>query len=69
MKKTLVAVNNNNMTGAIRTINRKKCFALIKRYRKVLSKYKKTHVQVEQAYRAAFKEMTSDKFWNEYLHI
>ena len=69
MKKTLVAVNKNNMTGAIRTINRKKCFALIKRYRKVLSKYKKTHVKVEQAYRDSFKEMTTEKFWNEYLHI
>ena len=69
MKKTLVAVNKNNMTGAIRPINRKKCFALIKRYRKVLSKYKKTHAKVDQAYRDSFKEMTTEKFWRDYLHI
>ena len=69
MKKTLVAVNKNNMTGAIRPINRKKCFALIKRYRKVLSKYKKTHAKVDQAYRDSFKDMTTEKFWRDYLHI
>ena len=44
-------------------------FALIKRYRKVLAKYKKTHVEVEQAYRNAFDEMKTTKFWKEYLHI
>ena len=68
-RKTLVAVNKNGGTGAIRTINRKKCFALIKRYRKVVKRYKKTHVQVEQAYRNAFDEMRSIKFWKKYLHI
>lgn len=68
-RKTLVAVNKNGGTGAIRTINRKKCFALIKRYRKVVRRYKKTHVQVEQAYRNAFDEMRSIKFWKKYLHI
>ena len=69
MKKTLVAVNKNGGTGVRRTINRKRCFALIKRYRKVLAKYKKTHVEVEQAYRNAFDEMKTTKFWKEYLHI
>jgi hypothetical protein len=69
MKKTLVAVNDKAKVGARRTINRKKCFALIKRYRKVMKKYKKTHVQVEQQYRQQADTMKSSKFWNEYLHI
>lgn len=69
MKKTLIAVNEKAGTGVRREINRKRCFALIKRYRKVISNYKKTHVQVEQAYRDAFGEMTKVGFWKEYLHI
>lgn len=69
MKKTLVAVNENNKTGAIRTINRKRCFALIRRYRKVMSLYKRNHVKVEQAYRDSFEKMKSLKFWKEYLGI
>ena len=62
-------MNKNGGTGVRGTINRKRCFALIKRYRKVLAKYKKTHVEVEQAYRNAFDEMKTTKFWKEYLHI
>lgn len=69
MRKTLVAVNEKAGTGAIRHINRKRCFALIKRYRRVISRYKKTHVKVEQAYRASFDEMRSVEFWKNYLHI
>lgn len=69
MKKTLVAVNDKAGIGVIRTINRKKCFALIKRYRKVIKLYKNTHVQVENAYKSKFAEMTSQSFWEKYLHI
>ena len=69
MRKTLVAVNENGGTGDSITFNRKRCFALIKRYRRVLSRYKKTHVEVEKAYRDSFAEMTTTEFWKKYLHI
>lgn len=69
MRRSLLAVNEGNRTGIKRTINRKKCFALIKRYNKVMKKYKKTHKKVEQEFRNEFGNITDQKFWEKYLHI
>ncbi|MBE6879427.1 MAG: glycosyltransferase family 2 protein [Ruminococcaceae bacterium] len=69
MRKRLIAVNPNDNTACMREMNRKRCFSLISRYRKVMKKYKKTHVAVEQAYRKEFANMTTEKFWKEYLGI
>ncbi len=69
MRKSLIAVNARTKTGYERHIDRKRCFAIIKRYRKVLAKYKKTHVAVEQAYRDQFNKMGTTEFWKNYLHI
>ena len=68
-RKHLIAVNSNDNTGYLRTINRKRCFALIKRYRKVVKNYKKNHTKVEKQYRDHFAEMTTVKFWKNYLGI
>ncbi len=69
MRKRLIAVNNKDNTAVMRTINRRKCFALIKRYRKTMKNYKKNHEAVEKAYRDEFKRMTSTEFWKGYLDI
>ena len=68
-RKRLIAVNPNDSTGCLRTINRKRCFALIKRYKKVMNNYKKNHVKVEQQYKEHFSRMTTKEFWKEYLGI
>ena len=68
-RKYLIPVNPNDGTACIRTINRKRCFAMIRKYRKVMKNYKKNHAAVEAAYRNAFSEFTSETFWKEYLGI
>ena len=69
MRKHLIAVNNKDNTAVMRTINRKKCFSLIKRYRKTIKNYKKNHETVVKAYRDEFSRMTSEEFWKGYLDI
>lgn len=69
MRKRLIAVNANDNTACMREMNRKRCFSLISRYRKVMKNYKKNHKAVEQAYRKEFADMTTEKFWKEYLGI
>ena len=68
-RKKLIAVNPFERSACERTINRKRCFALIKRYVGVMRNYKKNRAAVEQAYREAFSTMVSNKFWEEYLHL
>ncbi len=68
-RKRLIAVNPNDNTACMRVMNRRKCFAAISRYRKVMKNYKKHHKAVEDAYRKAFPELVSEKFWKEYLGI
>lgn len=69
MRKHLIAYNKKDDTAVMRTINRKECFKLIKRYRKTIKNYKKNHAAVEKAYREAFPRMITEKFWREYLGI
>ena len=69
LRKNLIAYNERGNAACVRTIDRKRCFELIKRYRYVMEKYKRTHEKVERAYRKHFKEMTTEKFWKEYLDI
>ena len=69
MRRNLIAVNPNDNTACMRVINRKRCFALLKRFRKTMSNYKKNHVAVEQAYKNEFANITSKEFWKEYLGI
>ncbi len=67
LRKTLVAVNAADRTVCVRTINRKECFTLIKRYRKVTKLYRSKHQEVEQEYRLHAKNMGSNEFWKGYL--
>lgn len=68
-RKTLIAVNNHDKTGFVRTINRRRCFALIKRYRKVMKNYRKNHTKIEQQYREHFASMITMEFWKKYLNL
>ena len=68
-RKRLIALNPNDNTACMREMSRKRCFKLIKRYRKTMKNYKKNHLKVEQAYRNEFKNFTTEEFWKEYLGI
>jgi hypothetical protein len=68
-RKSLVAVNRNDKTGCVRTINRKRCFSLISRYKKTMKNYEKNHEKVNKEYREHFSKMTTVEFWKEYLGI
>lgn len=68
-RKRLIAVNKLDGTGHVRQINRKQCFKLIRRYFKVIGRYKHTHEKVEKDYRGHFNEMITEKFWKEYLGV
>ena len=68
-RKYLIAVNPNDETAHMRTINRRRCFSLLRKYRKTMKNYKKNHAAVETAYKNAFSEFISESFWKEYLGI
>lgn len=67
--RTLVAVNLSNETGVVRHMDRRRCFLLIRRWRRVMLRYRREHEKIDEAYRQAFAEMTSESFWRRYLHI
>ncbi|MDO4460013.1 MAG: glycosyltransferase [Clostridia bacterium] len=67
MRKRLLAVNPHDKTAYLREINRKRCFGLLARYRKVMGNYRKNHASVEAAYRAEFTKVTGREFWEDYL--
>lgn len=69
LRKTLVAVNPNDKTAAIRRMDRKRAFSLVSRYRKLVKKYKKDYNKVAKAYRDQMPEMVSMEFWKSYLNI
>ncbi len=68
-RKILIAVNAKDETACVRRINRRRCFRLIKRYRKVMKNYNRHHETVDRTYAEAFSVMTSESFWREYLGI
>ena len=69
LRRRLVVVNFKNKTAHLRTMDRKRCLALMTRYAKVMANYKKNNSTVRDAYRKAFGEMTSLRFWEEYLKL
>lgn len=68
-RKTLIAVDRKHGTAYVRKMSRKRCFALIKRFNKVSKNYKKNHALIEKQYSDKFAQMTTEKFWKEYLGI
>ena len=68
-RRRLIAVNPNDNTACLREIDRRRCFELIKHYIRTMENYKIRHTATERAYSKAFKTMTTEKFWKEYLGI
>ena len=65
----LLAVNPFTETAHMRTLDRKRGRALLRRSRKLFKHYKKHHIEIEKNYRDHFKEFTSVAFWEKYLGI
>ncbi len=65
----LLAVNPFNETGCLYVQDRKRFRELSRRYKKAMKYYKQHHVEIEKAYRDARDELTSEKFWREYLGL
>lgn len=68
-RKKLLVVNPHTSTGTYREMDKKRFFKLMKRNRKLMNRYKRTHEQVERDYREHRKELTSEKFWRKYLEL
>lgn len=69
LRKKLIAINPEEKTGCIRIINRKKAFHLIKRYCKVMLKYKKEKNNVTKKFEKYYSIFSSENFWKQYLGL
>lgn len=69
LRKKLIAINPEDKTGCIRTINRKKAFHLIKKYFETMSKYKKEKDKVTKKFQEYYSIFISETFWKQYLNI
>lgn len=68
-RRKLLVINPHFQTGAYREINKKEFFRIIMRRRRLYKKYDRIHERLEADYRAHKKEMTSEKFWRQYLQM
>lgn len=68
-RRRLLAVDLEGKNGNVRELNRARYRALVKRYREVMTTYRKERKHVAQAYRDAMPWLTSEEFWNEYLGL
>ena len=69
MRRSLIAINENDKTAHLRVIDRKRCMQLIGHYLKTMKNYRKNCKFVKKMYREAYREFTSQKFWVNYLDI
>lgn len=69
MRKTLIVLNPDGKTGCVRHIDRARYRELTARYKELLLQYRNKGATVAERYRDAFREMTSKRFWERYLHL
>lgn len=67
--RQLIAVNVSNQTGCLRTIDKKRFRLLQARYKKLVSIYKKNSKNIQESYRSAAAQLTSQEFWERYLEL
>lgn len=69
LRKKLLAVNPHMQTGAIRTLDKKRGKALLKRYRKTFKEIEQRQKNIRKKYQDRRAYMTSYEFWKKYLGI
>lgn len=67
--KRILVFNHFNQTYNIRTMDKKKFRELKKRQNALLKEYSTKHEKVKKAYRKAYPELISEKFWIHYLKL
>ena len=69
LRNKLLAINPYTLTGTYRIKDKEKFKKLMKRYKKAKRKYKKHKTTIAKQYSDSKKELTSEKFWKNYLNI
>lgn len=69
MRKTLVALDATGENGHVRTLDRARYRAILKRYRNLRVDYAKRKDDVAQEWQDAFLHLTSPEFWRTYLGL
>lgn len=64
---TIVAIDAQNRKGVIRHKNKTKFNEVMRRYKADIAEYKKKRDDLDKAYKAAFKRMTTVEAWENYL--
>ena len=67
MRKQLVAMSLDGTSGAVRTIDRERHHAIVKRFRGLIAQWRTNGRDIAEEWRAALPEMSSRAFWDEYL--
>ena len=67
MRKILVAMALDGKSGAVRTIDRKRHHALVKRYHALMADWRERGKEVARQWQDALPEMSSRAFWEKYL--
>lgn len=68
-KKAMYVINIDTRMATLRQMDKKRWKALKKEWDKTWKEYKRRRPEIDKAYRDAFKELTSEEFWREYLEI
>lgn len=69
LRKSLLAVNIHEKTGAMRVLDRKRAKEIKKRAKQTFKKYYETKEALQREYAENQKRFTSIEFWEEYLGI
>ena len=68
-RSAFVALNAQDGTAALRTMDRNHYAGLMARYKRLLAIYRDKGASIRAAYRESLPQMTSASFWNEYLGL
>lgn len=67
-KEAVLAVNPHDETGVLRYRSRREFLRLMKRYKSLIKKHKRTNAAVTKSYKDAKQNITSLEFWQGYLN-
>jgi glycosyltransferase involved in cell wall biosynthesis len=69
MHKTLIVVDHYNNKGVVRTMDKARFKAVLKRWKRAKKDYERREEELRREYAAAFEQMRTLEFWKQYLEI
>ena len=69
LRRSLIVVNPLQQTMGVRTIDRDRFKKLQKRFKYDLKEYYQRKDQLNKTYSDAYKNLTSEEFWKQYLEM